>query len=111
MAANPYSKSVVGGTPSKKEKKSKPVSTTPSTTASANVNTKSKKVSVVKPVDTVLRAEILALGGDEDDIKMLEELDSESELEDEPVEKSSKKGKKVETVDVRTCLLKELSFH
>lgn len=83
MAPNPYVKAVTGSAP--KVKKDKPTPAKKSVKFDAAAATAS-------PDQDALRAEILALGGDEEDLKILRDVDSDSEVEGE-VEEDSKKTK------------------
>jgi hypothetical protein len=81
MAPNPYIKAINAAStasPSadkkqKKERKSKSAKTTSATDADKGKG---------KAVDEVLRAEILALGGDEEDLNLLADVGSDSEIEE-----------------------------
>lgn len=82
MAPNPYIKAINAGstapasTDKKKERKSKSAKTTSTDGASSAAKGKGKAV------DEVLRAEILALGGDEADLELLADVESDSEVEE-----------------------------
>lgn len=86
---NPYLKTLPASNPVKLAKKPKPVAATLSVEESAERER--------------LRAEILALGGDEEDLRMIQavEGDSDSEVENEPAKEKTKGKKGKDTVDVR----------
>lgn len=96
MAPNPYSKSIAAGTPVSAKKESKKSSLKSST--SSNSTTSKKTTSISIPENSVLKAEIKSLGGDDEDYAMLAGIDSDdqSEIEGEP-SSSSKKGSKSKT--------------
>ncbi|SCZ95526.1 BZ3501_MvSof-1269-A2-R1_Chr1-3g01760 [Microbotryum saponariae] len=110
MAPNPYIKVVAGtnGTSTtKKAKKPKSTQTKPAQSGPAVGSSKMTN----DPARDALRKEVLALGGDEDELKMLLDVDSESEVEGEDIAvngaKAGKgKGKGKDVVD--PALSKEL---
>ncbi|GAA6007955.1 hypothetical protein JCM10207_006979 [Rhodosporidiobolus poonsookiae] len=86
MAPNPYLKALAPGastaSPSSKgEKSGSKGKKSPADQASGS-SAPSPAKGKGKATDETLKAEILALGGDEDDLKLLEDVDSESEVEE-----------------------------
>ncbi|KAI5476912.1 CCAAT-box-binding transcription factor [Pseudohyphozyma bogoriensis] len=81
LKANPYAKAVVGAaaSPAAASKKSKPKRAPAAGPSSAKHD--------------ALRKEVLAMGGNEEELRMLLEVDSESEVEGEEAPKKGKKGK------------------
>lgn len=112
MVSNPYVKAVAGNSSSKRQErqqKSKAAAAA-STAPSAGGQAKAKAAVTATAgseqnrvgADDVLRAEILALGGDEEDLKMLQDVESESEFEEDGTDEAQaghdgrKKGDKVD---------------
>ncbi|GAA6047508.1 hypothetical protein JCM3770_005781 [Rhodotorula araucariae] len=98
MAPNPYLKALAPGTgsangspasaPKRKVDKRDGKKSTPANGAAAASPAKGK----ARAEDSVLKAEILALGGDEDDLEMLQGVDSDSEVEGDEDEGGAKKA-------------------
>lgn len=92
LSSNPYVKPAPVKAPKAKKEP----------TAAAAVD-KSKR----GPSQDALRAEVLALGGDEAEFNMLADVDSDSEVEGEqaPAPKAGKKGKSLDEIDVSLVLV------
>lgn len=101
MAPNPYVKAVTGSNPPK-VKKERPAKKSVQFDATSAPKAEAKDTSS----QDALRAEILALGGDEEDLNMLRDVDSDSEVEGELEEDApTKTGKKAsDKVDVSRSL-------
>ncbi|GAA5909236.1 hypothetical protein JCM5296_006103 [Sporobolomyces johnsonii] len=112
MAPNPYVKAIApqaasaqNGTPTPNRNRT-PKSAKKSGSAAASPSTNGK--GKARADAGLLKAEILALGGDEEDLKMLQDVDSDSEMEGEEDEtKRAGKGSK-ETDGADASLLKDL---
>lgn len=90
---NPYLKSLPGSNPPKKEKVQKVKFSAPPVAPAATAE------------HEALRAEILRLGGDEEDLRIIQDVDSDSEVEGEPIAVPPTNLKKTQTaVDVCTAL-------
>jgi hypothetical protein len=100
MSSNPYLKTLTASNPLKKEKVVKPKVAFIDAATSATIN--GNRSMMAEEEKEALRAEILAMGGNEEDLKLIQDVDSDSEVEGEADEsitpqsndlKSSKKGK------------------
>lgn len=101
MAPNPYVKAVTGSSGPKLKKDKKPAAAA----AATKPKPAKKEPTATSADDDVLRAEILALGGDEEDMNMLMGVESESEFEEDaepPKSTETTDGKKMgsDKVDV-----------
>lgn len=98
MAPNPYVKTVTASNPPKQKKVAKVEFAAP---APGGGGGETKGMSAERK--EALKKEVLALGGDEEELKMLWEVESDSEVEgeEEVVSKKGKGGK----VDVSALLL------
>ncbi|GAA5939753.1 hypothetical protein JCM1841_003797 [Sporobolomyces salmonicolor] len=113
MAPNPYVKAIApqaasgqNDTPTSNRNRT-PKSAKKSGAAAASPSTNGK--GKARADAGLLKAEILALGGDEEDLKMLQDVDSESEMEGEEAEtKRAGKGSKKEMDGADASLLKDL---
>ncbi|SCV68633.1 BQ2448_754 [Microbotryum intermedium] len=81
MAPNPYIKAVTGTNGKSTIKKAKKLKSTKTTQAQVAPAVASKATS--DPTQDALRREVLALGGDEEELKMLLDVDSESEIDND----------------------------
>lgn len=90
MAPNPYIKAVTGSNgPKPKKEKGAKKSVQFDGAAAASPKGKEKDTSQQE----LLKHEILALGGDEEDLKLLRDVESDSEVEGDAEEQPEKKGK------------------
>ncbi|GAA5981184.1 hypothetical protein JCM11641_003139 [Rhodosporidiobolus odoratus] len=108
MPTNPYLKALAPGASlagGKSSKRGSKASTSAST--SSNTPVKGNKGKGKGKADEQLRAEILALGGDEDDLEMLDGVDSESEVEEGGEEG---KGKEAGLMNDLKSFMKGLDF-
>lgn len=92
VKSNPYLKTLPTTNPPKKEKKSKVAFAAPTAPPVPAADAEEHER---------LRAEILKLGGDEEDYRMIQDVDSDSEVEGEPIVPAAATSKKDKTgVDV-----------
>ncbi|ORY90226.1 CBF/Mak21 family-domain-containing protein [Leucosporidium creatinivorum] len=89
MAPNPYIKAVTGSNGPKPKKEKGAKKSVQFDGAVSSPKGKEKDTSQQE----LLRNEILALGGDEEDLKLLRDVDSDSEVEGDAEEEPKKKGK------------------
>ncbi|KAK4050449.1 RNA-binding ribosome biosynthesis protein mak21 [Microbotryomycetes sp. JL201] len=115
MAPNPYAKALGGQESKQRQRQDKPAArsdrvadgarqkATPSfgaldKTQRAKINDRTARARDADDSDDVLRREVLALGGDEDEVRMLEALgDSDSEIEDGDAKQDSVLAKELKS--------------
>ncbi|GAA5841724.1 hypothetical protein JCM11251_007066 [Rhodosporidiobolus azoricus] len=113
MPPNPYLKAIAPGASASSPgggKKNQKKRDRPSSSAGGAKNESKGKGKASAVDEETLKAEILALGGDEEDLKLLEDVDSESEVEEGGEEEGKGAGKQAGLLSDLKSFMKGLDF-